>query len=72
MPNASLQDWIFVYVNEKAMPLNPPDARATCDPAAQEPPGERYILRLYVTGLTRPGASGTDLVRSPDQPEATR
>jgi circadian clock protein KaiB len=33
-------------------PLNLGNVRATFDEAAQKPATERYILRLYVTGLT--------------------
>ena len=34
------------------MPLNPRDLRALFDQAGPSPRGERYILRLYVTGMT--------------------
>ena len=34
------------------MPLNRRNARATFERAAQTPPDERYVLRLYVTGMT--------------------
>jgi len=38
------------------MPVNPPKPRrslaALVEPGGQPPSGERYILRLYVTGLT--------------------
>ena len=32
--------------------LAPGDVRATFEEAARKPPAERYILRLYITGLT--------------------
>jgi len=32
--------------------LNPRDLRAALEWAAQTPPAERYVLRLYVTGMT--------------------
>jgi circadian clock protein KaiB len=34
------------------MPLNRRNVRALFEQAGQPPPGERYILRLYVTGMT--------------------
>jgi circadian clock protein KaiB len=34
------------------MPLNPRNCRATFELAAQTPNDERYVLRLYVTGMT--------------------
>ena len=32
--------------------LNPRTLRATLEQAARTPPAERYVLRLYVTGMT--------------------
>ena len=34
------------------MPLNPRSLRDTFERAAQAAPSERYVLRLYVTGMT--------------------
>ena len=34
------------------MPLNPRDLRALFEQAGEAPRGDRYILRLYVTGMT--------------------
>ncbi len=34
------------------MPVNLRDLRATFEQAARTPPAERYVLRLYVTGMT--------------------
>jgi circadian clock protein KaiB len=34
------------------MPLNPRDLRALFEQAGDPPRGDRYILRLYVTGMT--------------------
>jgi circadian clock protein KaiB len=34
------------------VPLSPLEVRATLERAAQTPPDERYVLRLYVTGMT--------------------
>ena len=34
------------------MPLNPRDLRALFEQAGGSPRGDRYILRLYVTGMT--------------------
>jgi circadian clock protein KaiB len=34
------------------VPVTPRTLRATFEPAAHTPPAERYVLRLYVTGMT--------------------
>jgi len=34
------------------VPLNPHNLRETFEQAAQAPPTEKYVLRLYVTGMT--------------------
>jgi circadian clock protein KaiB len=34
------------------VPLNPHNLRERFEQAAQTPPAERYVLRLYVTGMT--------------------
>jgi circadian clock protein KaiB len=46
------------------MPLNPRDIRATFDRAVHGPPGERYILRLYVTGMTARSARAVRNLRA--------
>ena len=38
--------------NDPAVPLNPGALRATFARAARTPGTERYVLRLYVTGMT--------------------
>jgi circadian clock protein KaiB len=53
-----------VYVNDNAVPLNPRNLRATFDRAAQRPPAERYILRLYVTGMTARSARAVKNLRA--------
>ena len=44
--------------------LNPRNARATFERAAQQPPAERYILRLYVTGMTPRSARAVKNLRA--------
>jgi circadian clock protein KaiB len=46
------------------MPLNPRDIRATFDRAADGPPSDRYILRLYVTGMTARSARAVRNLRA--------
>ena len=45
------------------MPLNPRNLRATFERAAHTPPAERYILRLYVTGMTSRSARAVNNLR---------
>ena len=45
-------------------PLNLGNVRATFDEAAQKPPTERYILRLYVTGMTPRSARAVKNLRA--------
>ena len=44
--------------------LNPRNVRATFERAAQQPPAERYILRLYVTGMTSRSARAVKNLRA--------
>ena len=46
------------------MPLNPRNLRATFQRAADTPPVERYVLRLYVTGMTARSASAVSNLRA--------
>jgi circadian clock protein KaiB len=46
------------------MPLNPSDLRATFERAAQESLPERYVLRLYVTGMTPRSARAVKNLRA--------
>ena len=53
-----------MYATETSMPLNPRDLRATFEQAARTPPAERYVLRLYVTGLTPRSARAVGNLRA--------
>ena len=44
--------------------LTPRNVRATFEQAAQTPPAERYILRLYVTGMTPRSARAVKNLRA--------
>jgi circadian clock protein KaiB len=44
--------------------LNPRNVRATLERAARTPPAERYILRLYVTGMTPRSARAVKNLRA--------
>ena len=44
--------------------LNPRSARATFERAVRQPPAERYILRLYVTGMTPRSARAVKNLRA--------
>jgi len=46
------------------MPVKPPTPRASFERAAQTPPADRYILRLYVTGLTARSSRAVNNVRA--------
>jgi circadian clock protein KaiB len=50
--------------SDDAVPLNPRHARATFDRAAATPPAERYVLRLYVTGMTSRSARAVTNLRT--------
>ena len=50
--NACWSGWISVSASDQLMPLNRRHLRALFEPAGQSPLGERYTLRLYVTGMT--------------------
>lgn len=47
-----MSGWICACASDAVMLLNPDDLSATLKEAARAPGGERYILRLYVAGLT--------------------
>jgi circadian clock protein KaiB len=42
------------------VPLNPRNLRTAFEPAAQTQPAARYVLRLYVTGMTPRSASAVN------------
>jgi circadian clock protein KaiB len=44
--------------------LNPRNVRGTFERAARTPPAERYILRLYVTGMTPRSARAVKNLRA--------
>jgi circadian clock protein KaiB len=46
------------------VPLNPRNLRASFERAAHTPPAERYILRLYVTGMTSRSARAFNNLRA--------
>ena len=46
------------------MPLNRPDLHAALEQAGQTPRSERYLLRLYVTGMTSRSARAVDNLRA--------
>jgi circadian clock protein KaiB len=46
------------------MPLNPRNVRVTFEQAAHTPHTERYILRLYVTGMTSRSSRAVDNLRA--------
>jgi circadian clock protein KaiB len=53
-----------VCANDGCMPLNPRNARATFELAAHTPRTERYILRLYVTGMTSRSSRAVDNLKA--------
>ena len=46
------------------MPVHPRHARTTFERAAGTPPAERYVLRLYVTGMTSRSARAVTNLRT--------
>jgi circadian clock protein KaiB len=50
--------------NDGAVPLNPRKLRATLERAGQTPPAVRYVLRLYVTGMTARSARAVRNLRT--------
>ena len=46
------------------MPLDQPDLPAALEQAGQTPTSERYLLRLYVTGMTPRSARAIDNLRT--------
>jgi len=53
-----------VRASDTAMPLNPRHLRATFERAARTPPADRYVLRLYVTGMTPRSARAVHNLRA--------
>jgi circadian clock protein KaiB len=47
-----------------SVPLNPRNPQATFERAAHTPPAERYVLRLYVTGMTTRSARAVSNLRA--------
>ena len=50
--------------NDGDMPLNPRTVRATFERAARTPQIERYILRLFVTGMTSRSSRAVDNLKA--------
>jgi len=46
------------------MPLNPHHPRAASERAARTPPADRYVLRLYVTGMTSRSSRAVNNLRA--------
>ena len=46
------------------MPLNQPDLHAALEQASQTPRSERYLLRLYITGMTSRSSRAVDNLRT--------
>ncbi len=46
------------------MPVESSDLRVKFEKAAQAPPGDRYVLRLYVTGMTTRSARAVKNLRA--------
>jgi len=57
-------DWTCECANDAAVPLNPRDLRETFELAARAPFAERYVLRLYVTGMTSRSARAVTNLRA--------
>jgi circadian clock protein KaiB len=53
-----------VYANDNSMPLTPRNLGATFERAARTPAAERYVLRLYVTGMTPRSARAVNNLRT--------
>ena len=47
-----------------SMPLNQPDLQAALEQASQTPRSERYLLRLYITGMTSRSSRAVDNLRT--------
>jgi len=47
-----------------SMPLNQPDLHAALEQASQTPRSERYLLRLYITGMTPRSSRAVDNLRT--------
>ena len=47
-----------------SMPLNQPDLHAALEQASQTPRSERYLLRLYITGMTSRSSRAVDNLRT--------
>ena len=64
MRRVSREGWIHVRASDKPVPLTPRTLRATLERAARTPPAERYVLRLYVTGMTPRSARAVTNLRA--------
>jgi circadian clock protein KaiB len=53
-----------VSADDRSVPLKALDVRATFERAAQAPSRDRYILRLYVTGMTPRSARAVKNLRT--------
>ena len=53
-----------MYANEHRVPVNPRHLRASIERAAQAAPADRYVLRLYVTGMTPRSARAVKNLRA--------
>ena len=49
---------------DRSVPVESSDLRAKFEKAAQAPPGDRYVLRLYVTGMTTRSALAVKNLRA--------
>jgi circadian clock protein KaiB len=56
--------WICVYASDNAVPLTPRNLRERPEHVAHVPCAERYVLRLYVTGMTPRSAAAVRNLRA--------
>lgn len=49
---------------DRSVPVESSDLRVKFEKAAQAPPGDRYVLRLYVTGMTTRSARAVKNLRA--------
>jgi circadian clock protein KaiB len=56
--------WISEYANEHTVPLTPRNLRAAFERAVEAPHAGRYVLRLYVTGMTPRSARAVNNLRA--------
>jgi len=53
-----------VNAGDRSVPVESSDLRVKFEKAAQAPPGDRYVLRLYVTGMTTRSARAVKNLRA--------